>query len=143
MENINNQLNDETNQENINSGLEKNEKNSDEEEINQEKVNSDIEEMNKTENLPEVDEDLEFLKAQIRQRNKLQNQKKEDEEDYSYIKRFKINSYIETVLGIIAIIIGLLTKNYLTDCLGIALLCFGYLFRNIAKRGEYKRDKEK
>lgn len=92
----------------------------------------------------EIDEDLEFLKNQIRHRKMIQDKKKEEEqEDYSYIKRFKINSYIETVAGIIALVLGIVTKNYLTDCLGIALICFGYLFRNIAKHGEYKRNKEK
>ena len=37
----------------------------------------------------QIDEDLEFLKNQIRQKNKLKQQNQpEQEEDYSYIKRF-------------------------------------------------------
>lgn len=96
------------------------------------------------ETVVEIDEDLEFLKNQIRHKKMIQEKRKqEEEEDYSYIKRFKINGLIETILGIIALIFGIVTKNYITDCLGIALICFGYLFRNVAKRGEYKRDKEK
>lgn len=116
-------------------------------ELNMEKNESDMEEESVEKEVPEVnqeiDEDLEFLKAQIRYKKMIQNKKKEEEqEDYSYIKRFKINGYIETVAGVIALVLGIVTKNYLTDCLGIALICFGYLFRNIAKHGEYKRDKE-
>lgn len=121
---------------------------------NHEKKDNDIHEIIKNESNnedcsdnqdnTEIDEDLEFLKNQIRHKKMIQDKKKEEEqEDYSYIKRFKINSYIETVAGIIALVLGIVTKNYLTDCLGIALICFGYLFRNIAKHGEYKRDKEK
>lgn len=121
---------------------------------NHEKKDNDIHEIIKNESNnedcsdnqdnTEIDEDLEFLKNQIRHRKMIQDKKKEEEqEDYSYIKRFKINSYIETVAGIIALVLGIVTKNYLTDCLGIALICFGYLFRNIARHGEYKRDKEK
>lgn len=110
---------------------------------NEEKLNENNDEKNNSEDI-EVDEDLEFLKNQIRHKKMIQQKKKEEEqEDYSYIKRFKINGYIETILGVVALIFGILTKNYLTDCLGIALICFGYLFRNIAKHGEYKRDKEK
>lgn len=110
------------------------------EDINSDKKDNDT----NNENSPEIDEDLEFLKNQIRHKKMIQEKRRqEEEEDYSYIKRFKINSYIETTLGIIALVVGILTKNYVTDCLGIALICFGYLFRNVAKRGEYKRDKEK
>ena len=110
------------------------------EDINSDKKDNDT----NNENSPEIDEDLEFLKNQIRHKKMIQEKRKqEEEEDYSYIKRFKINSYIETTLGIIALVVGILTKNYITDCLGLALICFGYLFRNVAKRGEYKRDKEK
>lgn len=126
MENKDHTLNDELNMENSKSDME------------EESVEKEVQKANK-----ETDEDLEFLKAQIRYKKMIQNKKKEEkQEDYSYIKRFKINSYIETVAGVIALVLGIVTKNYLTDCLGIALICFGYLFRNIAKHGEYKRDKE-
>lgn len=90
----------------------------------------------------QIDEDLEFLKNQIRQKNKLKQQNQpEQEEDYSYIKRFKVNAYIEYVAGLIGLIFGIVTKNYMIDCIGVILICFGFLFHNVAKHGEYKRDK--
>lgn len=94
----------------------------------------------------EVDEDLEFLKNQIRHKKMIADKKKEDkteEEDYSYIERFKKNSLIEKIAGVVIVIIGLITKSYITSCLGIIFFCFGYFFGKIAKYGEYKRDKGK
>ncbi len=104
--------------------------------------NIEKEELNNIENTNEVDEDLEFLKAQIRHKKmiKEKRQKKELEENYDYIKRFKVNSVIELIAGIIAIILGILTKKTLMTCLGITVICFAYLFYNIAKRGEKKRE---
>lgn len=104
------------------------------------------EENNRINEPEEVDEELEFLKAQIRHKKMLQEKKakeEEENEDYSYIKRFKINSYIEYAMGIIGIIGGLLLNNNLLSSFGIIMLCFGYLFSKVAKHGKYKQDKNK
>lgn len=92
-----------------------------------------------------IDEDLEFLKAQLRHKKMIEarkNEQEEKEEDYEYIKTFKINSIIEIVMGLIALVFGILTKNYIAQCLGVTVICFGYLFGKIAKRGEMKRDQK-
>lgn len=114
--------------------------------MNEENLESELnnltkEEIEESTEKKEIDEDLEFLKAQLRHKKMVKEKKQQEEpEDYSYIKRFKINSIIEIIAGIIALIFGLLTKNVLMECLGITVICFAYLFHTIAKRGEKKRE---
>ena len=45
-------------------------------------------------------------------------------------------------MGLIALVFGILTKNYIAQCLGVTVICFGYLFGKIAKRGAMKRDQK-
>lgn len=88
-----------------------------------------------------TDEELQLMREQLQKKQEKKLKRIEKNKKRDDVKRYKISAVVAGISGGLALVCGVMNKDFTMEGMGVTFICCAYFFWNMGKRAQ--RDKER